>query len=249
MTKRKTKSKIERRGRKPGDGILKKIDASASALEKAVMMAHGHTANNFFGDAVRFARTLPSMIQDLKERRRRIGEERVLAAKYPIIPDGAPDSALEGMDSEAVRYWRDARRTEKWINDTREQLVPEMLEALLYSDAGWFKEMAAAIEVEAEADGQDQYPLHNTLLKLHGAPKIHRATILKPGGILNGGVPMDTTPRFTIGQLCEHRELQRFRQQAQNHGDEDWKRTIRRACEQLGLPLLQSQPGRKAKIS
>jgi len=53
----KTKShRTERRGRKPGDGVLKNIDPKSSPLEKQILLTYGRTAGNRLAERVRWFR-------------------------------------------------------------------------------------------------------------------------------------------------------------------------------------------------
>ena len=60
----KTKThKIERRGRKPGDGILKNIDPKSSLLERQRRLTYG-TADNGLAERVRWFRNIRAMMSD-----------------------------------------------------------------------------------------------------------------------------------------------------------------------------------------
>jgi len=48
--------RTERRGRKPGDGVLKNIDPKSSLLEKQVLLTYGRTAGNRLAERVRWFR-------------------------------------------------------------------------------------------------------------------------------------------------------------------------------------------------
>jgi hypothetical protein len=58
---------IKRRGRKPGDGILKTLDRDSTLLEKQVRLTYGRTAGNRLAERVRWFHHLPDMMKDPKK--------------------------------------------------------------------------------------------------------------------------------------------------------------------------------------
>ena len=56
--------RTERRGRKPGDGVLKNIDPKSSPLEKQILLTYGRTAGNQLAERVRWFRHWRDMAKD-----------------------------------------------------------------------------------------------------------------------------------------------------------------------------------------
>jgi len=59
--------KPERRGRKPGDGVLKNIDLQSTPLEKQVQLTYGRTTGNQLAEHVRWFRHSPALMNDQKK--------------------------------------------------------------------------------------------------------------------------------------------------------------------------------------
>jgi hypothetical protein len=203
MTSARKIQRPKRRGRKPGDGVLKNIDPKSSLLEKAMMLAYGRTYGDRHSSWVRWFRHLPSMLQD---------------STRPEFVD-------------------------KRTSDILARFQQQMVNALFDFKPDWFEKMADAIKTEIA--GQDAYPLHAALLSIAGAPRIRRTDLIYPEN--SAGMPLDQTPRFTIGQVCEILKKQGKRPTGQE--DAEWHRTVRRACDEIGFPLLPSKPGRVRKKS
>ncbi len=55
---------MERRGRKPGDGVLKDFNRNSSPIEKQIRLVYGRTAGNPVAERVRWFRHLPDMMKD-----------------------------------------------------------------------------------------------------------------------------------------------------------------------------------------
>ena len=60
--------RTERRGRKPGDGVLKNIDPKSSPLEKQILLTYGRTAGNALAERVRWFRHWRDMAKDSRNR-------------------------------------------------------------------------------------------------------------------------------------------------------------------------------------
>ena len=197
--------KPERRGRKPGDGVLKNIDPKSTLLEKQVLLIYGRTAGNRLAERVRWFRHLPAMTNDPKK----------------------PEFV--------------GKRT----RDLLERFQHEMVDALWVFKSDWFQAMAGAIK--AEIAGQDEYALHTALLEIHGAPKIRRANLIYPENA--AGEAVAPKPRYTIAEFCEILK-RRYRNKVNaNQQDAELQRTVRRACDAIGIPYLPGKPGRRRKTS
>jgi len=195
--------RTKRRGRKPGDGVLKNIDPKSSVLEKAMLLTYGRTYGDRLSTWVRWFRHVPSMLQD-------------------------------STRSEFV---------DKRTSDILARFQQQMVNALWDFKPDWFEKMAAAIKTEIA--GQDAYPLHAALLAIAGAPRIRRTNLIYPEN--STGTPAEQKPRYTIAEICKILEKQGKRTAGQ--GDDEWHRTVRRACNEIGFPLLASKPGRHRKKS
>jgi hypothetical protein len=196
----KTKShKPERRGRKPGDGILKTIDRNGSPLEKQIRLTYGRTADNRLAERVRWFRNIRAMMSDPKK---------------PEVVD-------------------------KRTRDLIERFHQQMVNALWDFKGDWFQAMADAITAEIAA--QDAYPMHKALLEICGAPKIRRSDLIYPeNAACKSGA---AKPRYTVAELCDILKRRGMRPASQE--EMDWQRTVRRACDEIGIPILPGKPGRR----
>jgi hypothetical protein len=203
------------RGRKPGDGILKELDPQMSFMEKSLKLTHGRTHGNPYSDLVRRWLTLREVF-------------------------GRPIDRL------------DKKSTREWARFEYKRLAETAMDALLTENAEWFQKMADAIEVEKARRGAATHPLHSAILELAPVPYLKGTVSGAEAYRANGkaeiyftGLPIDPTPRLTIGEVCTVLEERGFRPAAQDVVD--WQNTVRRACKQVGLPLLPLKRGRKQK--
>lgn len=190
--KQKPKTKASttgRRGRKPGDGVLKGFDPHGNYVGNLAKLVLGKSAFNRLADLVI--------------------EGRYLAKKRAEL--------VEQRDWE--RRWEDFRNRVGLAAAT----------ALLSDNEDWFSSVAKILKYEKKMDGQSLYPLHEALWRL------------------DEGRCKNAPPRYTISQLCE--ELERQGKRPAGQSDQDWQRTVRRACKQIGFPLLPDKPGPKRKRS
>jgi hypothetical protein len=128
-------------------------------------------------------------------------------------------------------------------------LAQAAIDAILSDDAEWFGKMSDAINGEIARNGKEAHPLHSAILAMTPVPCIEEVVhgVDGPGTktkakIYFTGVPVDSTPRLTIGEISKALESQGLKPANQERGD--WIRTVRRACKEAGLPLV---PLRKPK--
>lgn len=233
--------RIKRRGRKTDDGILKEIDPRGSALDSAMKFAYGRRADDHFSEMVRTWRAIHRACEDLARRETMIGEGRIAAAQLVEASKEEIGSGKMDKDVEAIRYHEDKRRVTSWFNVEMSRLTLQVRVNMQLGKAGWFRKVAEAIEAEVTIDGQDTYPLHAAVLRLFGQL---RYTTNKDGvRCYSTGAPLDAIPRYTIGQACKI--LEDLGQRPAGQTNEDWKRTVRRACKDVGVTLSKSKSGPK----
>jgi hypothetical protein len=129
--------------------------------------------------------------------------------------------------------------------DFIERLQQQMINALWDFKPDWFQKMADIIILERAASGGESYPLHAALLLLAGVPSVNRTDTVYPerGDVADRWKKLPR--RYTISQICDLLEKQGMRPSTQ--GDDAWRVIVRRACNQIGFPILPSKPGRKHK--
>lgn len=109
----------------------------------------------------------------------------------------------------------------RW-EDFRNRVGLAAATALLSDNKDWFSAVAAIIKAEKKRDDQSLYPRQEALWRL------------------DDGRWINAPPRHTIRQLCEELEKQGKRRAGQT--DENWQRTVRRDCDQIGFPYLSDSP-------
>lgn len=157
-----------------------------------------------------------------------------------LPPGESEDFLKERANADAVRYWRDKRRVEGWLHAELSELTLAVRANMELGKAEWFRKVAAAIEAEVTSDGRDVYPLHAAILSLG---QLEYTTSEQGLRCYHLGAPLDPTPRYTISKVCQVLEDRGFRVPGQ--GDDDWERTVRRACRKVKFPLVASKPGPK----
>lgn len=229
------KQPIKRRGRKPGDGILKELDdPKMTALEKHLKLIYGRSAGDPVARTVRTSRNIRKVNDALCKWKAKIWQ------RYELL---APNVDIGPIAKEWLDWKKAWNEFETQYDGKMEKLNQAFIAALYRDDADWFRKMAKAIEVEvqAEKNGHASYPLHAALLALVDEETIHRTAILNHEPIIFGGKPMKEKPRWTISEIS--RLMKDHRRARQD--DWVWKSTLRRACNELGIPLLKSTPGPK----
>lgn len=209
--------KTKQRGRKPGDGILKELTPQDSYLEKAFKLAHGRTAGNSEAELVRTWRGIRQILSSPVNR-------------------------------------KDKKTINSWVRSEYKKLAQMVIKSLMSDKSGWFRKMANAIDAEVAQGDRNTHSLHAAILALAQVPYddgvvcgVDGAGTETAARVYYTNLPLETTPRHTIGEVCEILEKQGFKAQGQEKWV--WRNHVRRACREVGLPLLPSKPGTKPKKS
>ena len=166
-----------------------------------------------------------------------------------------PFMAATGTDAEVVRWYEENRIADDRFAAAHNELYSAARTALWNTNVDWFRMVANAMESEIQAQA-DTYTLHGALLLLAGmvAQRGWQWVEDKEGNkwlrevpMFDRGASVEKTPRYTIGQVCKKLEEQGKRPVGQ--ADENWQRTVRRACDEIGFPLLRDKPGPKRQRS
>lgn len=226
MSDTKKIQRVRRRGRKAGDGVLKEIESQTSLLEKASKLRYGRHSCPPVERVVQTWRRILRANPDLKKI---LAEERIGDAK-----SGRENKCVEAIQS-CEKQWLKV----PWLHDESQWLLRRVMAAIATDDADWFRKMAKVIEVGA---GQSAYPLHEAVLDL----------VIFPTTVVNGRIviyhlPENQTPRYNIEQVCSLLEAKGMK--TANQSSRDWRRTVRRACHEVGLALLPAKRGPKSKRS
>jgi hypothetical protein len=224
------------------------MSGQAAAIDRARAFAYGRLANDPYAKLLRKWMTLWRFSKLLHARASQLGEERIAVAEHrrpdrQQTPANA-ELAEEPRDADVDTYWKDKRWLAARIEENRDELWQAVLNAIMDGNAEWFLKMGNALDIEKT--GLDAYPLHAAILELL-QPGWHRQDIIWPPDPPYGGELLDTTPRFTIGDVCKQLESRCMKPEGQS--DEDWKSTVRRACKEVGLRILKSKPGPQPKKS
>lgn len=228
--KSKLKALRKRRGRKPGDGILKEMKPQGSALDNWLKLIWGRYADDPMAQMVLEWWAISEQNEDLAKRAAKLGKTRI-----------AEENFGQG-DEEADSYIRAKGVNDRRFEDKRIEFELAARMALTQRDDGWFRKMADIIE--KLKDFQTPHPLHAKLMML-GQPD---CTVNEQGlQHYSGNAPLSQKARFTIDDLytilCKPFKLEVYQSK------EDAKNIIRRACEEIGFPLLRSKPGPKLSKS
>jgi hypothetical protein len=210
----------EQRGRKRGGGILKQLVPRGLSNEQILteLISGKRICREAFDIAREHIGSLYDSDDALKDPRlRALGDRGLSEALVSIVCRLEDDPTYPFLRTKA-----------KWLGR-------RAAAALILDDAAWFRQMADAIDAVKQGrgplhlrkSGEIAYTLHAEILSMHIFP-----------------AQWNITPAvYTIGTLCdllEKRGLMPNRQQKW-----DWRRRVRRACQQLGLPLLRSKAGPK----
>lgn len=217
-----------RRGRKPGDGVLKELNPEMGLLEKGLRLFYGRRFADEIAMMVQEWRDIGRWKAELERRAKAVGQERIKAAEPGNVVEGevirgrvfsrsSGPKFVNGKDAEASLYWDDRLAVESQAAALSSRLLPMVTEALTTGGSAWFKKVAGAIDLEAAANGKAVFDLHLAVL-----------------GQARG---------FNIEQLSERLKDRKPAGQTV----EDWKCTLRRACREVGYPLKGSKPGPQPK--
>jgi hypothetical protein len=225
---RKHVKQAERRGRKMGDGILKEIIPQSAALGNLLKLAYGRYANDPIAEMVLEWWAICEQAEDLAILEDALGKDRIKAAQSEAEASG------RSSDHDAFKYLLDKGMLDRRYEDKRLDFELAARLNLTNRNAEWFRRVADVIEkVSTEADC---YPLHAALMRLGELDH----TVNKQGlRCYSAGAPLSAKLHYTIDGAA--RKLARLK--PTNQSDKDWKTTVRRACDDLGLRLLSSKRG------
>lgn len=148
-----TKPTTGRRGRKPGDGVLKEIDPH-DRVGTARKLFCGRTADDPIANMVRWGWMLEMRLAEFAEQ-----------GKHPPAEDAEYAANL---------LRRHVQHCEKLLREHNEKFAREAVTALAAGKADWFRQVAKAIETVEETKGQRLYPLHEGLFFLAGQHGVNK---------------------------------------------------------------------------
>jgi hypothetical protein len=213
----------KQRGRKPGDGILKELDASQGPWDTAYRLAFGRH-DDWFGNMARLARHMPKIIERLDHWGKK------LAGK----PSAKNYEAFQ-------RYLADKEQLQRTADSFGSQFRGRAADALRRGDSRWFKKMADAIDGAAVT--ANTYKLHSAIWKIVAGHRVNFDEIFSTPRPHFGEHQANSIRSLTIGELCV--ELAKEGHKAAPNAEEgDFRRTVRRACRALGICLKPGKPGR-----
>lgn len=229
------------RGRK-ANGALKEVEPDGSILKNAEKLAFGQAADDPVSKMVRAWFWIRLKRQELEKQRRKFTDERIEAAKTAPTSDDSLQGNTTVRDSKAIQYCEEVANLEDLQKSEVKKLTWLASCFLELPNASWFRKVADAIDAEITADGQDKHPLQSALLLLFGRPNYKT----NEDGLkcLRTDSPLDKAPRYTINDACKILESHGIRP---NPEEFNWKRTVRRACKEVGIVLLKSKSGPKRK--
>jgi len=159
-----TKPTTGRRGRKPGDGVLKEIDPH-DRVGTARKLFCGRTADDPIANMVRWGWMLEMRLAEFAEQ-----------GKHPPAEDAEYAANL---------LRRHVQHCEKLLREHNEKFAREAVTALAAGKADWFRQVAKAIETVEETKGQRLYPLHEALFFLAGQHGVNKTLPLTIAQVCN----------------------------------------------------------------
>jgi hypothetical protein len=180
----------KRRGRKPGDGILKELNPQGSALDNISKLIFGRYGDDPIAKMVRQLWGIYAENEDLAKCAADPVKARIAAAKRG-----------QTNGKEAVSYLQSLKQSHDRLLEKKQtnfELAARW--ALTRRDAGWFRKVADAIEKQQTS--QACYPLHAALMMIGQLD--HTVSTLNGRRVrcYSANPPLNPKARYTIDEIC-----------------------------------------------